>query len=242
MALSIGSAPVIQVAKGSTNVNKIYKGDSLVWAKPSLPQIDYFDGGGHVSSLTRATFTLRWRIKVEPGATYRIDRDGVDIIPAGTALPQSGTGVADGYYSGTDEETPTATSRYTLTVTNGGQSVATHFTFYVNPTLTITNMAATANGQVAAGFNILQRMRLTATINGNPSPTSVTLSADPVYPSNHQFGEAIRHLSGTAFSTDFTASVGGENTHSRRVRYTLTARNAAGQQASASAYFDWGNA
>lgn len=245
MSLTVGANAVTRILHGTPDVNWVYHGEALIWTHADRPQIAYFDGGSRKRQLltdgSNSPWTLRWRISTGSGARYTLKRGSVVVIndqPVPASLHTDPAGMHSGSVT---ENVPAATTVYTLEVTRGGYTTRAEFTFWRTVALGITNFTARGAGQVASGFAVLQRMLLSATLTGTPAADSLSLSANPRYPSNHPFGDKMRKVSNGAYREYFTAAVGGEHHSARVVAYTLTAGNAAGDTTSASVNFDWGN-
>ena len=239
--------PVVRVKDGSNyrDAQAIYqKKDGrfyLVHTHANFPTIGSFTGSRRSLLATAPTvgnFTLSWSglpnncnysLKIRGasgniiGPIYNDNTEPGNTLGASRAVP-----------------IPATTTTYELIVNNQAGTTRDEFVFWRNTPLAITGMEAQNRGQVPSRFIILQRMRLVATVTGDPAPSSLTLSANPRYPSNHHFGDVLRRLQGTSFSDRFSVSLSGAGTNSRLVTYTLTATNAAGDSTSASSSFDWG--
>lgn len=221
--LYVGAKRVAKCHLGATELDKVYIGEELLWARQPLPQISRFrvvpTNVRQGASLPGGLLSIEFDCA---NSTQVVVRNPSDIIR--TAIRHDA-----GRLNGAVTETvPAADRRYTLTATNQEATITSAVTFYRTVAPAITGFTATYQGvHVQPGGVRLLRWELSGTITMHPWAErngGVTIS-----PENPTFGPRTstlqRAITGSGDARSFSGVVVERTTSGvARPAETLTLR------------------
>ena len=207
MTLYRDGDPVLKVYRGSTEVDKVYRRERVVFTRPALPQITRFETApSFLAASAGAGQQLNFIVQTT-GATSITVTD-----PDGTVIDTSASPATTA---------PTAPStRYTLTAANVEGTVVSHYDFYRTVPPSFTSGLDITYSQVAGPVGVQYRAQIRWRIDGTSNPFPRLAWIDP--PASHHLSDPDRATTPDGQGTIYlTVTPGGQRlTFHLRLRAT----------------------